>query len=427
VKVKNQSVVLKLLSNKPFLYLWIGQILSQVASNMVLFLLGLVVYTTTGSNTAVSGLYLAFGIPAVLFGMVAGAAVDRLDKRDVIIVSGISRAVLVGLLPFVTHNIAVVYIVLFVNAVISQFYTPAEAPLIPKLVSAELLVTANSLFSFAYYSSLAIGFVAAGPLLRLLGPYASFGFLVLCFVVSSWLAAYLPGEAGAAADFKRFLKYDFGVIVRKVVTSIMDGVAYVARSPRLADCLLLLTGTQIIFAMLGTLGPGFADRVMGIDIRDASVVIIGPVIVGVLLGSVWIGNVGYRFRNSVLINTGIISAGAILAVISVTVYLKRFAGWDWLFTNAIIMPLIMTLFLLLGLANSLLDAPANALLQKEAEGEMRGRVYGVLGAAVGGIGILPVIIGGILADAIGVGKVILILGLVITAYGIFRLRYNRGE
>ena len=124
-------------------------------------------------------------------------------------------------------------------------------------------------------------------------------------------------------------------------------------------------------------------------------------------------------------NVGILGAGLVLGMVSVTVYLKRYVGLDFIFTNWIIIPLVMFLFFFLGVFNSLLDVPANSVLQKEAEGEMRGRVYGVLGAFVGGVGILPVIIGGVLADVIGVGKVIFILGLFIVIYGIFRMRYNK--
>ena len=82
------------------------------------------------------------------------------------------------------------------------------------------------------------------------------------------------------------------------------------------------------------------------------------------------------------------------------------------------------LFFLLGIANSLLDVPANSLLQEEASGPMRGRVYGMLTAFVGGVGILPIILGGILADTIGIGNVILILGIIITLVSIVRKRYS---
>jgi hypothetical protein len=52
-------------------------------------------------------------------------------------------------------------------------------------------------------------------------------------------------------------------------------------------------------------------------------------------------------------------------------------------------------------------------------------VYGILGAFVGGVGILPVMIGGIFADFVGVGKVIMALSILIIGYGIFRIQYNK--
>lgn len=422
---KHSTGVLALFGNKPFMILWIGQILSQISSNMILYLLAVVVYKSTGSNTAVSGLYMAFGIPSVIFGVLAGAIVDHLDRRRVIIVSGILRALLVGLLPFVTANTGVVYLVLFLSAVISQFYLPAEAPLIPQYVRERELVTANSLFSFAFYSSMALGFVFAGPTLRVLGDTGSFIFIAGLFVLSSWISVVLPKNGKNSQDLSRYLQYDIVEGIRKISGSIADGISYVSQSKTLGDCLLLLTGTQIIFAILGTLAPGFADRVMGIDIRDASVIIIGPVVGGVLMGSLWVGNVGFRYNRSKLINTGIISAGVTLVVVSIIIYLKRFTGFHFLFEDQVIVPLVISLFFLLGIANSLLDVPANSMLQDHAEGDMRGRVYGVLSAAVGGIGILPVLLGGILADAIGVGKVISILGAVIALYGMYRVRYRK--
>jgi len=88
------------------------------------------------------------------------------------------------------------------------------------------------------------------------------------------------------------------------------------------------------------------------------------------------------------------------------------------------LPVTMLLFFLLGFANSLLDVPANSLLQEEAKGSMRGRVYGMLTSTIGGAGLLPVILGGILADFAGVGMVIFGLGCIILLYGIYRMKYN---
>lgn len=421
-----KSVLAHVIANGAFRHLWVAQIFSQLSINMMLFLLGLVVYQTTGSNTAVSGLFLAFAIPALLFGMVAGVAVDRLDRKKVLFICDLLRAILVGGLFFLSHNVGFVYLLVFLNALVTQFYVPAEAPTIPKLVSAGQVVTANSLFSFTYYSSMALGFIFAGPILRLLGPKLALAFLSSLFLLAAWSVSRLPAQPSLIArKFVHLLRYDFLQIFGKVWRDLWDGFRYVRSVPALFDALTLLTGTQVMIAILGTLGPGFADRVLGIDVRDASVVIIGPVVVGILLGALWVGNVGFRLKSSRLIKTGITAAGIILMLISLTIRFKRIVGFAWLFQDWVIFPVEILFFFLLGVANSLLDVPANSILQQRAEGNMRGRVYGMLAAAVGGVGILPVVAGGILADSFGVGKVIFLLGLTVFSYGIWRLRYNK--
>lgn len=413
------------LSHRKFLALWLSQIVSQFAANITLFLLGLIVYRNTGSNAAVSGLFMAYGIPSVLFGLLAGTAVDYIDKRMIILYSCMIRAVLVVGLLFTSQYIAVVYVLLFLNAVVTQFFVPAEATLIPKLVPISMLVSANSLFSFAYYGSVAIGFIAAGPLLRILGSYGSLLFLASLYIIAWWVSLQLPKSSDDTKLWKKIRSLNVVDILKKVWSSLTQGVRYVRHSPVLFDAVVLLTGTQIIIAMLSTLGPGFSDKVLGIDVTDASLYVIGPVIVGILLGGFWVGNKGYVYKPSKLMNTGILGAGLLLGLISIVVYLKRYAGFDWLFADWIIIPLVVFLFFLLGVFNSMLDVPANSVLQKEAGGQMRGRVYGVLGAFVGGVGILPVVIGGVLADVVGVGKVIFLLGICIAAYGVWRMRYNR--
>src|SRR3989344_5939398 len=143
----NRSAFGAVLSIRPFRMLWAAQLCSQLGFAMLLFILALRVYQLTGSNVAVSGLFLTFGVPAVFL--------------------------FPGALP-------VMYLVSFIMAIITQFYVPAEAPTIPRLVPPELLVTANSLFSFTYFSSLGVGSIVAGPILRLFGPHAVFLLVSAC-------------------------------------------------------------------------------------------------------------------------------------------------------------------------------------------------------------------------------------------------------
>lgn len=416
---KKMDPVLEVLSNGLFRRLWIGQMTSQLAGNMLIFLLALLMYRKTGSNVAVSGLFLAYGLPSLLFGVIAGTIVDRLDRRAVLLVAHASRALLVFAVLALNERISAVYLIVFLYAVINQLTMPSEVPLIPQFVPKSHLVSANSLFSFTFYSSMAIGLISAGPVLRWLGRDGAHILIFALFLVAAISVFGIPPQGEGIKSLKRIFHYDFFYILKRFLANMQMGIQYVAKSQVLRDAVVLLTGTQIMLVLLGTLGPGFADTVLRIDVRDASLLIVGPTIFGILSGTVWVGNRGYRYPASRLMNIGVLSAGIILITTSL-LFGAANTLWFSLLPRPLVLTMALGLFFMLGVANSLLDVPSNTILQKEAEGDMRGRVYGILSASVGGAGILPVVISGVLADLIGVGQVIFLLGLVVTLYGFYR-------
>ncbi len=416
--------VLDVLHNRLFRRLWLGQMASQLASNMLIFLLAILLYRRTGSNAAVSGLFLSYGLPSLLFGAVGGVIVDRLDRRAVLLVSHITRALLIIPVYLLPHQIAAIYLLVFVYAIIMQMTTPAEIPLIPQFVPKTHIVSANSLFSFTFYSGMAIGFIFAGPALRLFGREGAHLLLFLLYAGAAISVMGIPPQGEGLRSLRKVLTYNPSYILSRLYHDLQEGLHYVAHSRILRDAVILLTGTQITLVLLGTLGPGFADKVLRIDIRDASLLIVGPAILGILSGALWMGHKGFTFPAGKLINIGVLSAGMILMVVS-ALFAATNAFWFTLVPRPAVLTTALLLFFLLGVANSLLDVPSNSILQKEAEGEVRGRVYGILSASVGGAGILPVVVSGVLADLIGVGNVIFFLGVCVFGYGIYRWRYHQ--
>jgi MFS family permease len=426
VKIKeDDQPIFLVLQNTGFRHLWIAQIFSQIATNTMLFVLALRLYQATGSNTAVSGLFLVYGIPGLLFGMVAGTIVDKLENRKILLVCDLTRAVIAVVLSIIPTHVPLIYTLTFVNSIINQFYVPAEAPTIPFLVPKHLVVGGNSLFSFTFYSSLAIGSIIAGPVLRLFGPREVFWVLAACFAIASYHVWQLPKFVEMSRPISDFFLYSVPHLFTRLWANIHEGIVYVRQSKNLTDALSLLIGTQIILVLLGTLGPGFADKVMEIDVRDSSLFITGPAVLGIVLGALWVGSISTRIAPKKLINIGVLSAGFILILVSVLVRLARVPSLEFILPHTVALPVAIGLFFLLGVANSLLDVPSNGILQSSSDGNLRGRVYGMLTAGVGGVGILPVVAGGLLADTIGVGKVILCVGLLIFIYGLYRVRYNR--
>lgn len=417
---KTMDPVLDVLSNVLFRKLWIGQIASQLASNILIFLLALLIYRMTGSNVAVSGLFIAYGFPSLLFGVMAGTIIDRLDRRAVLVASHVSRALLmIGVFMFGQH-IPAIYFFVFLYAIINQLTTPSEVPLIPQFVPKSHLVSANSLFSFTFYGSMAIGLIFAGPVLRFFGRDGAYALIFILYVIGAVSVFGIPPQGEGFKSLRRIFQYDFSYIFKRFTSSMSMGIQYVVKSQVLREAMVLLTGTQIMIVLLGTLGPGFADKVLKIDIRDASLLIVGPTILGILSGALWVGNRGYIYKQTMLMNVGVISAGLILIITS-AVFAAANTLWFAMVPRTIVNIAALGLFYLLGVANSLLDVPSNTMLQKETEGDMRGRVYGILSSSVGGAGILPVVISGLLADIIGVGNVIFLLGFIVFMYGVYRL------
>jgi MFS family permease len=100
------------LKNPNFLALWAGQVFCQLADKVYLVLMiALINSQFQASDQSISGwvsaLMMAFTIPAVLFGSVAGVFVDRWSKKVVLVASNIWRGILVLLIPsllWLTHD-----------------------------------------------------------------------------------------------------------------------------------------------------------------------------------------------------------------------------------------------------------------------------------------------------------------------------------
>ena len=72
-------------SLRTFLIMWIGQTASAIGSGLTLFSLMWWVWITYKSGTAIAGVELAMAAAPIFLGPIAGAYVDRLDRRKIIL------------------------------------------------------------------------------------------------------------------------------------------------------------------------------------------------------------------------------------------------------------------------------------------------------------------------------------------------------
>lgn len=408
-------------TNRSFRNLWLGQITSQIALNMLSFVLVIRVYQLTGSNTAVSFILLAFAVPAILFGVVAGGLVDNFDKRSVLLFCNAFRVLLLVVFFLLSANIFFLYFLTVIISVITQLFIPAEAPSIPHLVSGKSILPANSLFTVSFYLSTVLGFVVAGPFLKIFGPANIY--LIMCFfmVVATYFVYRLPSIRPEVHD-----RDIFGF--RFMHKTIHEGIKFIHSNSRIYQSLILMTFSQALIATLSVLTPGFADRVLSIDLNSASYLIMGPAAIGLVTGALWVGAYGFKFLKGSIILLGIIATGLTLMLLSlltranlpsIVVHL----GPGIFVLNNLFIAIVCLFFI--GLFNAFISVPANTILQEDTKSDFRGRIYGVLTSLTSGVSILPVVFSGLLADSIGVGRTLSVIGVIVCVIGLYVYRKRR--
>lgn len=425
-----------LLKNRPFLCLWGAQVLTQLGTNMLSFVLALRVFRLTQSNLAVGLLLLTVGLATLLFGALAGVLVDHWEKKKVLLAANFFRFLLLVLFIFAGQALWLIVAFAFVFTVVTQFFIPAEGAVIPQLVESESLLAANSLFTFTLYGSIILGFVGSGPALKLFGPHGVFFFMASFFLFATFLVSFLPPHlflfnqvfGGFRRAFLPRLNGSFSGVsfvfvpwrrfgrLGVVLGELGEGFGFIRGNFKVLESILLLAFSQVIVAVLLALSPGFAHEVLKIEIEDASLVIMLPAAVGMILGSLFLARFGSFWPRRFLRYFGLFSLGVILLFLFFVQNL------------AFLLPFSVFLVFLLGISNSLVAVPAQTILQEETGFNMRGRVFGVLSASVSAASALPVVAAGFLADLIGVGGVLLLTGagvlVVAAALRLREIRYN---
>jgi len=179
-------------------------------------------------------------IPAFLSSF-AGLMADRLNKKNIMIISDLSRMVIVLFLFFAT-SLFQLFIINFLTEIFSLMRQPSRESVVPELVSKENLVKANSLFAIGTYATLPIAsiFFALIADIRVPAFITNFGngwsgsiiflFDAATFMFSAYLLLFLNTKSTktsqetqgfALKEFKEGLNYFFSNYeIRNITVSI---------------------------------------------------------------------------------------------------------------------------------------------------------------------------------------------------------------
>jgi MFS family permease len=411
------------LGNYPFLRLWIAQAVSQTANSMVDFSLLLRVGQTVDyhdvaqANTAVSFVILAFSLPAVVFGPIAGAVADRVSRRNVMVITNVARAALVLLFllvqPIWPVQIALVsyYSVAFLFGAVGQFFMPAQGASIPALVPRDQLTAANALFNLTFTATQLLGFAILGPLLsQALGVDMLFVVTMIAFAISALLTLWLP----AMPIPHLVVSVERASAVKRVWTDIREGLVYIKQDAILTKAIAYLTFATTIFMLIAALAPNFVATVVGLPPGDIGY-LVAPAGIGVIVGVVIVPRLSSRFRRDALIDWAVVVGGFSLLLLSLSrEILTRLLGEV---PQMVEVTVAGALAAILGICNALVLVPAQTILQERSHEHIRARVYATFFTITSVVSFIPIFFAAAAADVFGVVTVLAAVAILLIGVG----------
>jgi MFS transporter, DHA3 family, macrolide efflux protein len=365
---------------RAFTIVWFGQLVSLTGTAMTQFAIALWAWEITGQATALALVgFFAFA-PTILFSPIAGALVDRWDRKLVMMISDLAAgfSTIILLLLFLSDNLQIwhLYIAGAFTGVFQAFQFPAYSAAISTMIPKEQYARADAMMGLAEAASGIFAPILAGAVYSIirLGGIMAIDILTFLIAITTLLLVHIPrpqvSETGKAAQGNLWQESIYGfryIFARPSLLGLqlvffcgnfLTSVAFVLLTPmllaRTGNNELAVGGIQSAFGIGGVVG-GLALSAWGGPKRKVH---------GVLLGWTFLG-----------IGTALFGLGQIVPI------------WFAL-------AFITTLF------NPLINASNQAIWQAKIAPDIQGRVFSTRAMIAQVTGPLGMLIAGPLADKV---------------------------
>ncbi|HKF36696.1 MAG TPA: MFS transporter [Ktedonobacteraceae bacterium] len=372
---------------------WTGQTVSTLGSSFTGFALPLLIFQLTGSSLNLALTVVATVLPYLLFGLVIGAWVDRVNRKRVMVVTDLTRALVIASIPLAAAqgllSVWWIYAVAFLNSTLTICFDAANFAAVPSLVRQEDFVTANGRLQ-AGYSIAKVGGSLLGGLLILVIPLPMLLLIdALSFLVSAGSLVLITTSFHTAPDGKQ--------APTSVRQNIVEGLRYVLKHPILSWITLLLLLVNFILPTANAQLVLFARHWFA-----ASDTQVGLLYAGGSLGTVVCSLVAGRFRKRWTLGT--LALGALMMEGVVTA-LTAVTHWYWV---------LLLLWALRGGADVLFTISTYSLAQTAVPKQLLGRVITVVRVLTWSTASLGALLGGFAIERIHqIGLVYAVIGLLI--------------
>ena len=343
--------------NRNFRYLWWGNVVSLLGDWFNLIASAALITQLTNSGVAISYLFLVRHLPVFLFSPIAGVIADKYDRRNILIVSDLLRAVTVFSFLFIrsADQLWLLYLLTALQFMLSALFNPARSAILANVVDQKDLVAANALDSFTWSTMLALGSFLGGVVAAIFGNQTAFVMDALTFILSAWLVSriVLPKrERIITLEQNNWLEF-------------LEGLRYLWHVPVLLVISIVKAAGSFVWGAINVLEISYADNVyplsntalgQGLSIEDGGTATLGLIYVfsglgtglGPLLIRRWLGDstkrlmigisIGFLFTAVGISTLGLVSN--LSAFLGSTFVRTVGTGTIWVFSSVLLQMLI---------------------------------------------------------------------------------------
>jgi MFS family permease len=218
---------MRLYTNPAFVVFWSARTISFAGTGITSIALPVLVYRLTGSAAAVAAVVVLRSCPYLVFGLIAGAVADRVDRTKIMVACNVVAALLLATVPGAAAlhalTLAQVFVVTFGIGTAFVWFDAANFGSVPVLVDRAQLPTAMSMIASSGTLALLIGPALGGFLLTVMAPPYALGFDAASYVISALLLASIRRPLRRPQTIQRQLE--------RIRTDIVEGLRFVWHQP----------------------------------------------------------------------------------------------------------------------------------------------------------------------------------------------------
>jgi predicted MFS family arabinose efflux permease len=404
----------ELLDDDSFRRYWLMRLASHGATNALIY--SILVFTVRQSESALAtgALLLTMIVPSAMLGAIAGVAVDKLPRGLILFVANVLRGVLVFALISAKEGLPGIYAVSLGLGLVTQFAVPAEAAVVPHIVRNRSLVAANSFINLGTLASQVLGMLVLAPICLKTGSEDVLLItLVVLFAFAAVLITVIPQFHFASAEDRG------GLSLRAVRREFAESWLQLSRDSTAFLALVLLVTTSISTLIIATMLPKFSLQVLHVPPENI-VFVLAPVGVAVFLGLRSVEYLSDKFNKLVTISVAyalmalsLMALGLVGGSADLLQSLDPFRAFSDGPLNEQSARIAMTIVYanVYGFGLTIVLTMGRVLINERVQLAMQGRVFAAQSILTNLVAILPVVLAGLVADAIGVQPVLICAGI----------------